>query len=59
MDKKWNIMERKDTKEKCLQTEQIVQNIFQSPNSWINGFIRLVSLEGTWYHHRETDIFVP
>ncbi len=52
-------MERKDTKEKCLQTEQIVQNIFQSPNSWINGFIRLVSLEGTWYHHRETDIFVP
>ena len=59
MDKKWNIMDKKVISEKCCQMEAKIRDIFKSPNNWVNGFIRLVSLEGTWYHHRETDIFIP
>lgn len=59
MEKKWNIMEKKEVREKCCQMESVIQSIFKSPSSWVNGFIRLVSLEGTWYHHRATDIFIP
>ena len=59
MEKKWNIMDKKETREKCCQMESVIQNIFKIPNNWINGFIRLVSLEGTWYQHRATDLFIP
>ena len=62
MDKKWSIMDKKDVSDKCCQMENAIWNIFQSPSSWINGmngFIRLVSMDGTWYHHRATDVFIP
>ena len=52
-------MDKKETREKCCQMESVIQNIFKIPNNWINGFIRLVSLEGTWYQHRATDLFIP
>lgn len=59
MGNKWSIAERPGVYERCRQLEAIAQKIFQSPKAWVNGFIRLVSLEGTWYYHRGTDIFVP
>ena len=59
MGNKWSIAERPGICERCRQLETIAQKIFQSPKVWTNGFIRLVSLEGTWYYHRGTGIFVP
>jgi len=59
MGNKWNITEKTGVYNKCCQMEKMIQSIFQSPNAWANGFIRLVSLEGTWYYHRETGIFIP
>ncbi len=52
-------MEKKEIWEKCCHMEANIRTIFESPSNWVNGFIRLVSLEGTWYQHRATDIFIP
>ncbi len=59
MEKKWSILEKKEIWEKCCHMEANIRTIFESPSNWVNGFIRLVSLEGTWYQHRATDIFIP
>ena len=59
MGNKWNLTEKSGIYEKCCQLEKVVRSLFQSKNAWVNGFIRLVSLEGTWYYNREVDVFIP